>query len=181
MTPPQWRIQTVKSLGGEQWSNDYLTSLATLGEAHDLAIQLVTFEENIHQTLVHFDYYRVSSYVPFDRIFQHLPINANGLYAAGDYLPLYNTLRIDFATAASDPARKYYRVPIREGDQQNGILSGDYLAFVGATLFSLMEDEGVYPALVTTAGNTVQGASPHNAVQMRQLHRHRRPRVTPPA
>lgn len=178
---PQWRIQIVKSLAGEQWSNDYLTDLATLTEAHDLAIQLTTFEENIHGTVVHFDYYRVSSFTPFDRVFEHLPINSYGLASVGDYLPLFNTLRVDLATSASDPARKYYRLPVGEGQQALGFFLSDIMTTWASAIFTYLTDEGVLENIVTNVGHKVIGASCHNAVQMRQLHRHRRPRVTPPA
>lgn len=180
MSPPSWRIQIVKSLGGEQWSNDYLTDLDTLSLAESLATDLVTFEQNIHMTVVHFDYFRISSYVAFDRVFRHIPVNENGLVSTSDYLPLYNTCRVDFQTASSDPARKYYRCPVAEGSQQNGVLSSDFLTAIGSALFTYLDDPGHYGDIVTTAGNKVQTASPHNLVQMRQLHRHKRHVIVTP-
>lgn len=178
---PQWRIQTVKHLGAEDWSNDYLTDLTTLSEAHDFAVSLVQLEEALHQASVRFDYYRVSSVIVGDRVFQHVPINANGAVGVSDSLPLFNTLRIDFETATSDPARKYYRTPIAEGSQQNGTLSSDAINAAALALFTFLGDPELYGNIVTTAGHKVISGTVHDQVQMRQLHRHKRKKVTPPA
>lgn len=181
MGAPQWRIQVTKHMGAEEWSNDYLTDLATLTEAHDFAVSLVQLEESIHMAAVHFDYYRVSSVLVGDRIFQHVPINANGGVANADFLPLFNTVRVDFQTASSDPARKYYRAPIAEGNQAGGVLSSDYINAVALALFTFLGDPELYGNIVTTAGNKVITGTVHDLVQMRQLHRHKRKKVVPPA
>lgn len=177
MSPPSYRIQIVKSLSGEQWSNDYLTDHDTLTLAENLAVQLVTFEQHIHATVVAFDYVRISTFLPHDRIFRHIPLNLTGTVAKGDYLPLFNTLRVDFQTASSDPARKYYRLPVGEGEQAYGKFLSDSLAAWALALFTYMDDPGLYGDIVTTAGNKVITASPHGDVQMRQLHRHKRKKV----
>jgi hypothetical protein len=178
MTPPKYRIQIVKSFNGEQWSNDYLSDLDTLSLAEALATDLVTFEQHIHMASVHFDYFRLSTFLPRDRVFRHIPLNLNGLVSPTDYIPLFNTLRVDFQTAASDPARKYYRCPVAEQDINAGVFSSGYLTGIGTALFTYLDDPGHYGDIVTTAGNKVQTASPHAEVQMRQLHRHKRKKVT---
>lgn len=177
MSPPAWRIQIVKSLDNEQWSNDYLTDHPTLALAEPLATDLVTFEQNMHASIVHFDYVRISSYVKHDRVFRHIPLNLFGLVSITEYLPLFNTLRVDFQTASSDPARKYYRLPITEAEQVNGVFQSASLVAWAQTMFTYLDDPGLYGDIVTTAGNKVQTASPHNMVQMRQLHRHKRKKV----
>jgi hypothetical protein len=177
MSPPSYRIQIVKSLGAEQWSNDYLTDHDTLTLAENLATQLVTFEQKIHMAVVKFDYVRISTFLPGDRIFRHIPLNLTGLVNTVEYIPLYNTLRVDFQTASSDPARKYYRCPISEADQQNGAFISTYLSGIALTMFTYLDDPGLYGDIVTTAGNKVITASHHGDVQMRQLHRHKRKKV----
>lgn len=178
---PQWRIQITKHMGAEEWSNDYLTDLGTISDAHDFAVTLVQMEKALHQASVHFDYYRVSSVLVGDRVFQHIPINANGDVSVADSLPLFNTVRVDLQTAASDPARKYYRTPIAEGSQQNGVLVSDALNAITLVLFTFLGDPELYGNIVTTVGHKVITGSVHDQVQMRQLHRHKRKKVVPPA
>lgn len=179
MAAPTWRLQIVKTRGTEQWSNDYLTDDVTIEDAQDLAQLLITFERNIHDVSVNFDYVRVSSYVPDDRVFRHLPINLTGIPSSSDALPLFNVVRMDMATAQSDPARKYYRCPVAEDNQVNGFLIGAYITFLNNARNAFLVTPGVLGHIVTTAGHTVESATFHAAVQMRQLHRRRRRRIIP--
>jgi hypothetical protein len=180
MSTPQFRVQIVKSKAGEQWSNDYLTDDTTLLDAQDLAATLLTWEKHIHDTATNFDYINVSNLDPTTRIFRHLTLNEPGLLSAGDSLPLFNTMRVDFGTANSDPGRKYYRCPIGEGNQVNGFLTGDFITAINALIVTYLVTPAVLGHIVTNAGNTVVDATVHSAVQMRQLHRRRRKKVVLP-
>jgi hypothetical protein len=179
MGTPQYRIQIVKSRGFEQWSNDYLTDDPTLLDAQDLAALLLTWEQHIHDTATNFDYIRVSDETPDDRTFRHLVINQPGVVSAGDSLPLFNTLRIDLQTSISDSGRKYYRCPVSEGNQVNGFFTGDYVTAIQGLITTYLVTPDVLSHIVTNAGNTVVAATVHTQVQMRQLHRRRRPVVAP--
>lgn len=177
---PTWRIQIVKELGNEVWSNDYLTDDVTIEDAQDLSALLQTWERNIHMDSVLFSYIRVSSYAPDDRIFRHLTTNVPGLVTATAYLPLFNTLRVDLGTTDSDPARKYYRCPVSESTQTSGVFDGAYRTTIAGLITTYLITPGVLGHLVTTKGNTVVTATPYIYVQMRQLHRRRKKKVVTP-
>lgn len=179
MTAPIWRIEIVKSKAGEQWANDYLTDIATLPDAEDLASILLGFERDIHTTAVFFDYIRVSSFLAFDRVFRHLVVNEAGVQASGDSLPLYCTARMDMSTFSSDPARKYYRLPVAEAWQTNGFIDAAVLTMWAASINTHLIATSAIGNIVTNAGHNCLTASFNPAVQMRQLHRHRRKKVVP--
>lgn len=179
MTAPIWRIEIVKSQAAEQWANDYLTDAATIEDAQDLSALLLTFEQQLHTTGINFDYIRVSSYIAEDRVFRHLAINEPGVQASGDSLPLYCTARLDMGTFSSDPARKYFRLPIAEGWQTNGVFAGAVLTMWAATVATYLVATDALGQVVTNAGHNCLTASFNPRVQMRQLHRHKRKKVPP--
>jgi hypothetical protein len=179
MALPTWRIQIQKSIVAESWSNDYLTDDLTIEDAQDLANELITWERNIHSGLVIFEYVRISSYIPGDRTFRHLAINLPGLTQIQEHLPLFNTMRVDLGTANSDPARKYYRLPVSELTQQNGAFNTQFLADRAANIQTYLVTPLVLGHIVTTKGNSVVSATVHRYVQMRQLTRRRRKKLVP--
>lgn len=180
MALPNWRIQIQKRLGAETWQNDYLTDDSTIEDAQDLSALILTFEQNVHGVNVVFEFIRISTTIKGDRRFRHLTINEPGLQPNTPYLPLYNTLRLDLGTAESDPARKFYRAPVREDQQENGIILASTLGFLNGYAQDLLVATDVVDHLVTTKGNRVTSALFYDRVQMRQLHRRRRKKVTPP-
>lgn len=180
MTAPIWRIEIVKSMAFEQWANDYLTDIATLADAEDLSSLLLTFEKHMHATGVNFDYIRISSYIKDDRVFRHLAINEPGLESVEDRLPLYCTARMDMGTFSSDPARKYYRLPIAEAWQTNGLFSGATLTSWAGLIATYLVATSALGKIVTNAGHNAISASFNPQVQMRQLHRHRRKKIVLP-
>lgn len=179
MALPLWRIEIVKQLQSEQWSNDYLTDDATMDDAQDLAQILLTWERNLHMSVVTFVYMRVSSYVPGDRTFRHINVNAQGLAVPGDYIPLFNTMRVDFSTSDSDPGRKYYRVPVGEATQTNGTFTTDIVTQVDIQILNFLVTTNALEHLVTPKGNRITGATVYPRVQIRQLHRRNKKKVTP--
>lgn len=179
MGTPLWRIEIVKSQNFEVWSNDWLTDDVTIEDAQDLAGELLGFEQALHQTTVLFQYIRISSYVPNDRIFRHIVQNVPGLAEAADSLPLFNTYRLDLSTANSDPARKYFRSPVSEANQTNGIITGQALTAINNLANTMLVANSVITHIVTPRGNSCGDAEFHNEVQMRQLHRHKRKKIAP--
>lgn len=180
MPIPLWRIETVKELNGEVWSNDYLTDDLTIDDAQDLAAVLQTFERSIHSALVQFTYIRVSSYTKFDRTFRHLTTNLAGLQEATDYLPLFNTVRLNLGTSESDPGRKYYRIPVPETQQVNGTLVGSYVAALNGLANTGLVATSAIDHLVTPKGNRITSVTTYPNVQMRQLHRRRKKKPPTP-
>lgn len=179
MGVPLWRIEIHKALAAEKWDNAYLTDDATIEDAQDLAQLLLTFEQHIHMDIVNFEYVLISSYTKGDRVFRHLTINEPGLQTTQDYLPLFNTLRFDFGTTNSDPGRKYYRAPMPEGGQVDGVLTPtEVTAFQGIAQTYLVDTDAI-SHIVTPRHNNVSTVTVYPYVQERQLHRRRRKKVVP--
>lgn len=179
MSNPIWRIEIVKSYQGEQWANDWMTDTADMLEAQDLASGLIAFERHIHQIRVNFDYVLISSVQLADRVFRHLALNQPGQFVNDEYLPLFNTVRMDMGTADSDPCRKYFRIPIGENRITNGELNVDYIALLQGYVTSDLVTPLLLEAIVTGKGDKVVSANIFPRVQMRQLHRRRRPKLPP--
>lgn len=178
MALPTWRIQLHKQIVSEEWTNDYLTDVETMEDAVDLLSEILTFEKAIHSGIVVFTYARVSSFVEGDRTFRHITLNELGTQPSTAYLPLFNTARMDMQTNNADPCRKYYRMPVREDMQENGIINGTTLDFLNGYIAEHLGIE-VLSRIVSTKGNNVISASFHNQVQIRQLHRRRKKKQTP--
>lgn len=179
MALPNWRIEIVKQLDGEVWSNDYLTALVTIDAAADIADELVAWEQQVHASVVTILYALVSTTIKGDRTFRHITYNVPGIPNIGEYLPLFNTIRVDLQTEDSDPGRKYYRQPIPENGQANGYLVPGTVASFNAAIASTLQPIIDNSALVTPKGNQITGATTFPKVQIRQLHRRRRKKVTP--
>lgn len=178
MPSPLFRITIVKAYNNIEWSNDWLTIDATMADAATRAAQLVTFERNLHLTVVNFLYYRVSTTLIGDRSFRHTGINAPGLRgASGEPLPLYCTVRMDMPTADSDPARKYFRLPVQETEQSTALLLGTTVTALQNIVQTHLITSGAISGIVTSKGNPVTGATIAALVQMRQLRRKKRPAV----
>lgn len=179
MGVPTHRLEIRKSRLGHQWSNDYLIESPSMDDAQDMSELTLTFERSFHMNVVNFDYYRLSTMTPGDRIFRHVPLNVPGLAGAGgsDYLPLFNTLRFDMSTLDSDPCRKYYRLPLPEGLVTNEVIDAGTRTTINSafsTWFAAWPDG---TNVVSNIGHLVINGSCSAIVQMRQLRRHRRPKI----
>lgn len=173
------RLEIHKKLGEEQWTNTYLIEAATMDDAEALGQLAVTFERHIHRDIVLFEYFIVSTRAALDRVFRHVAINLYGLktFTTNSYLPLYNTVRVDFSTQDSDPCRKYYRCPVIEAEQTNGILEPAevtaYNASINTYFFGTILGDNLY----SPKGHVVVSGSTSPNLQMRQLHRHKKKKL----
>jgi hypothetical protein len=176
MALPNFRVSIVKSLNNEVWSNDYLLNVADIGAAESKALDIKEFERQMHYSTVHFDYMRISTTSVGDRIFRHTVLNSFGIIDAtgNDFLPLYCCMRLDLKTADSDPARKYYRLPVTEGHQSAGIFTSAALTAFTTKVTTYFIATSAYLGIVTSKGHAVIDASISDKVQMRQLSRRRR-------
>ena len=183
MSSPNLRVEIRKSWNGHSWGNDYLIHAADMDAGQAFAGQALAFERNMHETVVHFEGIRISTTLVGDRSFRHIPVNNFGLATNGstNLLPLWNVLRFDFQTADSDPCRKYYRLPIPEVNQDNGNIAGAVLTAYQTFFNTFFASLDASTTIVSTKGHVVVGGSPYALVQMRQLHRHKRKKVTIPA
>lgn len=174
--PSNYRLEIFKSLQSEQWANSYTIRHDNLVEAETAAQLLLDFERNLHDSRVFFDYYIVSHPDPLTRIFKHVPINLPGQRNTdgAQYLPLFNTVRVDLETTDTDPGRKYFRIPLPELNQQNGQLEAVYRTSVQTVLDTNLNGNLAVIGLVTRDAVYVVQATVHAQVQMRQLHRRRK-------
>jgi hypothetical protein len=181
MGVPTHRVEIRKSWAGHNWSNDYLVETPSLIDSVALGEQCYDFERTFHESIVTFEYIRVSSVAVGDRIFRHIPKNTLGLATNGttNFLPLFNTARLDFATADSDPCRKYYRLPVPEANQDNGLFTVAWLGAVNPTVATFISTWNPGSKIVSKVGHNVVSGLFARPVQMRQLHRHKRPPVAP--
>lgn len=179
-----FKVQIFKHVGTlRPWSNVYLLDAADLLAAVDMANSLVTNETNLHYDNVIYDRAVVSSLTPHDDVFETIPLATTGnLDLSGeDYLPLFNSIRVDFhVVGGGRPSRKYFRCPVREVDQVDGLLTSDALtAFQSRALGFVAALATDSVAWVDPDGQAIDSASVFEEVQMRQLHRKRRRTPTP--
>lgn len=174
-----YRVEVHKSLLGEKWANSYLIGAVDMDDAEATALAIVEFERRMHWDLILFNYMLISTILEDDRIFRHVAINLNGYAVAGanSYLPLYNTVRVDFSTVDSDPCRKYYRCPVLEPVQNNGLLEAANITLFNGYITTYFFGTVAGDNLWSPKGNLVVAGSVHPYVQMRQLHRRKRPVV----
>lgn len=140
-----------------------------------------TYERAIHATNVLVDYMRISSAVEGDNEYVTVPVNGNGArFIAGGQLPLWNIVRVDFTHAAfGAPGRKYYRLPLAEGDTEDGLITGALATAIDTPLGALVTALGTFTVVLSDGtGEPVTGWSISNRVQMRKLTRSRRKKTT---
>jgi hypothetical protein len=179
MGVPTHRVEIRKEYRGHSWSNDYLVESPSMDEAEALAVDTVAFERQMHTPAVNFVYMRISSMARGDRIFRHLSINlpGEGWADTEEHLPLFNTVRMDLATADSDPCRKYYRLPLHEAFQSNGVILPASVALWQGMLAGWITGWAAGTKVVSLKGHNVVGGTVYPIVQMRQLNRHRRKKI----
>jgi hypothetical protein len=111
-----------------------------------------------------------------DASFVTTPLDVAGVVAGGDFLPLFNTIKVNIAvTGHGRNDFKYLRGALAESQQTDGQLTDAFIALVEATWAGLIADGTAAGVdLVDTAGNLWETATVQPSVQMRQLHRKRR-------
>lgn len=179
MGVPTHRVEIRKHKGSHSWANDYLVESPSMDDAETCANLFIDFERLLHYDNVVFDNARISTMSVGDRVFRHIVINAAGLAASSgiQFLPLFNTLRLDMETNDSDPCRKYYRIPIPESQQDDGVLSSAILTGIGPAFVAVLAAMPDGSSIVSNIGHIVINGGPFAQVQMRQLHRHKKKKV----
>lgn len=168
-----YKIDSEKLMAGEYWSNVYHTDAPDLATALTIAQDVVDAEREVHNSLITFTKIRVSEEGTL--FFQTQPVNQPGLIAnPTDWLPLFNTVRVDGAVLGRRPVRKYLRVAIGEGNQSNGILSSAYLALIATQYAGAIDVLN----LTNPEGLAISAWTVFPAIQMRQLRRGSRRRTT---
>lgn len=151
------------------WSNVYHCNAADLASAQSIANTVFTAERNIHAPAVTFTKFRVRpAVVGAQGAITTLNTAGTRTGVSGDYLPLYNTLRVDFNTAVGRPSRKYLRLPIFESDQSNGQLVAATMTQINTNYVTPIQS---LTGLCDVDGEAFVSVVARSEVQMRQLRR----------
>lgn len=182
----RFRAQVFKNLdfSDREWSNTYLIEADDLTAAEAAATVLGPLEVMLHGSQVLISRIRVSDIVVDTDVFSVVVVNLHGtafVMATEDWLPLFNTVRVDIGVAGGGrPSRKYYRPPIQEEAQLRGILNTTYTdLFTGVVGDMISEVSTAGGQLVDPDGQAWINPAAQSKVQMRQLHRKRKKTVTP--
>lgn len=163
----------------EYWTNVYYTNTGTLSDAVTLAAGIATLERALYPSSVTITKVRADDMVPNTDNFATQVLNLAGTrtaMATGSWLPLFNTVRVDFSSAdAGRPSRKYIRGTLNEDD-----LAGPVSLETG----TLTRVATYASALVGLAVCDVDGADLTNyatwpAPNIHDLHRRSKKKTTP--
>ncbi len=175
--PPYWQIDIQKRLGTEYWTNVYHTARSSQAAARAAAESIIELEVQFHQSNVELVSYRVAPY-PGPAEGTIVPIGLVGLQPIVDHLPLFNVIRVDFPAPTGRPSRKYYRMPIPESGQANGLLTEAFRNGFQASVDNWFATPGS-AGLIDVDGQLLISGRIIPAVGMRQLRRGSRRRLQP--
>lgn len=174
---PKFDVEVFKRLGSETWENKYTLESPDMATAVSTAPAFISFERSMHATNVVIDYVRVSTSVSGDHVFSTIPSGLPGLrFISGGQLPLWNVVRVDLLHSAfGAPGRKYYRLPLAEGETEDGIVGGSLISLIDGAYGNLFTDmPDVTTFLSDGTGQAVTGWAISARVQFRKLTRSRR-------
>lgn len=172
------KVDVQKLRGGLYWTNRYLLDLADpLDVSEAMITAIVGVEKVIHGVSVQFVSVRVSDMAEGTDNFIVYPQTGTGATGDGG-APLagFMTLRADLAVVPGRPLRKYYRVYVGEGQIVGSVWDETYRSSCETQLGDLLE---AIPTWCDPAGNHAQNVVVKTAVQMRQLRRGSKRKVTP--
>lgn len=176
---PLFKIDIEKEFSNEFWTNVYYATSVDLGAAHLVAQGILQAERQFHKDVVLFTRYRTSTVLQGD--FQYITsiANLNGLVGSSSpRIPLWNVVRADMGDGGfKRPERKYYRLPLTEDEQDNGVLTNGVFTLVQQSLVNLLGDfagEWCGPN-----SEPIVSVAVYPNVAMRQLRRGSRRRQTP--
>jgi hypothetical protein len=159
------------------WTNVYHVQAADQATAVTRGNSIVTIEKTIHSVNVNYTKMRVRNVLEDGMSGTIVPLTGTGgRTTPADYLPMYCTVRVDFSKATGRPNRKYLRTFIGEADQQNGTLLATYQTFITTNFTSPIVALGY---VCDEAGRVVTVGATQNLVQMRQMRRGSKRKVTP--
>ena len=179
---PVFRVITEKySPGfGEYWSNVYHMNGSNMADLAAHVTNLVNAEKLLYYGSTLITKSRIDDEAPNTDNFITVIRNMNGTRAVpaapGDAsMPLFVTARVDFGVAAGGrPCRKYLRSCLAEADCLGTVLAPAMISLLGgyvATCLTL--------PLCDPAGNLINSGAAMNVLQMRQLRRGKKRKVTP--
>lgn len=175
-----FQIDVEKRLVNEFWTNVYYADATSLDQCRDLIGLISVREKAIHGNNVDFVRGRARTKAQGDDIYAIVPIGGFGTRPAATFLPLFNTFNVVMTTEVGRPSRKYYRPPVGEGDQDNGILLAGTVTLVNNQIGALIEDFQTAGATwVDIDGQPIVSVACSSIVGMRQLRRGSKRRARP--
>jgi hypothetical protein len=176
--PPYWQVDIQKRLGNEFWTNVYHVAELSQAAAAAVAQGIVTqLEQPLHTADVQFVSFRVRPF-PGPSEGTIYPLNVVGGQPAGEYLPLFNVARVDFPAPTGRPSRKFYRLPIKEGEQANGTFTGSILTAYQGVINNFFASP-ISDNLIDVDGQILSSGILLASVGMRQLRRGSKRRLLP--
>lgn len=165
---------------GEYWTNVYHIFADNLTAAVPIMDAIVAAERPLYAATTMITKGRCDDGVPNTDAYRTKVYNQLGtrdVSVAGQPLPLFVTARVDFSVAdGGRPCRKYLRGVVREGD------SGGVNIVNAANLITQLTAYAnaiIATAVVDPQGFQLDSGAPMTPLQMRQLRRGRKKKVTP--
>lgn len=168
-----FQIDIQKRLGNEFWTNRYFTDAAILAEAHVNAQTVMNQERSFHGDAVEFVSYRTSTIAEGDDVFLSSPISLFGAVSFGNYLPLFNVVKVQLTTAGTRPYFKLYRGCLFEENTTGSLIDAATVDLVGDGI------SGMIDIITSGLGVLFGGYAVNPRIQMRQLRRGKRKRSGP--
>lgn len=161
-----FKVALRKAVGApftRKWSNTYYVDAGTHLEAAGLGVNLWNLGESLFHSEGVFCYevYANSTFDPpgSPGLVQAIPAGDQRGALTGwnpaQALPLFNVVRVDFATFESRPSRKFYRLGLQETSIENGQLLAAYNTLIQETC----EDMAAFPYTVDVDGQSWFGAT----------------------
>lgn len=174
---PLFQIDIQKRWNEMYWTNVYHVEASDIPAARLIGYDIVSAERAIHMPFVLFVSMRTRPYPgPSEGNIQTL--DAQGSAPAGDFLPMFNVVRVDFPTAIGRPSRKFLRTQIPETGTANGVLLPAYVSLIQTEYIAPLASLPV-GTLVDIDGQALTTGILYPAVGMRQLRRGSKRVVTP--
>lgn len=159
------------------WTNVYHVSAADQASAVAIGNSIVAIEKAVHRTDQTFTKMRVRQTLPDAMSGSIVVLTGTGaIAAAGDSIPPFNCVRVDFGKAIGRPCRKYLRTGLRETDQANGLLLSSYVTAVTTGYSTPLVALGT---VCDPDGDLIINGSVMTPVQMRQLRRGSKRKIGP--
>lgn len=179
---PLYQIDVEKRFGEEYWTNVYYVEAADLAEANTIAGKIGGQEANIHFGYVTFTKARIRTAAAGDEIYVTRPFNFVGTADpnGGALLPLFNTIRVDFAAISGRPSRKFYRgCLVAANVAHHGKIVEAHAAAVEAKVDAFFEEGLAQVPLRDVDGQELLSASVARDIAMRQLRRGTKRKLQP--
>lgn len=151
------------------WTNVYYVDAADQATAMSYGAAIANIERTVHAANVSYTKLRARPMPHGSGEGSVQTLSVDGTRATpSDWLPMYNTVRVDFFVPIGRPSRKYLRVVLGEADQTTGNLTSAFMSTVGTGYSGPMAGLSY---LRDVDGQAFSGVAVVEAVQMRQLRR----------